>query len=101
MPNNLVSLSRATDSGLKIVMEKDNLKIQSPKGEILGIGKKVRRLYKLDLSSGDEAYISKAGCTWHEWHQIFGHMYVGSVQLLKQKNIVEGMEVDESITPSW
>src|SRR3954465_2024765 len=27
-------------------------------------------------------------------------MYVGSVQLLKQKNMVEGMEVDESITPS-
>src|SRR4051812_939300 len=28
----LVLLSRATDSGLKIVMEKDDLKIHSPKG---------------------------------------------------------------------
>src|SRR4051812_7417144 len=100
MPNNLVSLLRATDSGLKIVMEKDDLKIHSPKGEILGIGKKVGRLYKLDLSSGDEAYISKAGHTWDEWHRIFGHMYIGSIQLLKRKNMVEGMEVDESIAPS-
>src|SRR3954470_16851249 len=100
MPNNLVSLSRATDSGLKIVMEKADLKIHSPKGEILGIGKKVGRLYKLDLSSGDKAYISKAGCTWDEWHRIFGHMYVGSIQLLKQKNMVEGMEVDKSNAPS-
>src|SRR4051812_33802 len=100
MPNNLVSLLRATDSGLKIVMEKDDLKIHSPKGEILGIGKKVGRLCKLDLSSRDEAYISKAGHMWDEWHQIFGHMYIGSVQLLKQKNMVEGMEVDKSIAPS-
>src|SRR4051812_864106 len=100
MTNNLVSLSCTTNSGLKIIMEKDDLKIHSPKGEILGIGKKVRRLYKLDLSSRDEAYISKAGCTWDEWHQIFGHMYVGSVQLLKQKNMVEGMEVVNLIAPS-
>src|SRR4051794_29540494 len=77
MLNNLVSLSPTTDSGLKVIMEKDDLKIHSPKGEILGIRKKVRRLYKMDLSSGDEAYISKVGCTWDEWHWIFGHMYVG------------------------
>ena len=94
MANNLVLLLHATDSGLEVIMEKDDLKIHSPKGEILGIGKKVRRLYKTELSSRDEAYISKVGCTWDKWHQIFGHMYVGSVQLLKQKNKVEGMGID-------
>src|SRR4051794_10884942 len=51
----------------------------------------------MELSSRDEAYNSKVGCTWDEWHWIFGHMYVGSVQLLKWK----GMDIDESITPSW
>src|SRR3954462_7371035 len=100
MPNNLVSLSCATNSGLKIVMEKDELKIHSPKGEILGIRKKVGRLYKLDLSSRDEAYSLKACHMWDEWRRIFAHMYVGSVQLLKRKNMVEGMEVDELMPPS-
>lgn len=101
MLNNLVSLLHATNSGLKVIMERNDLKIHSPKGEILGIGKKVRRLYKMELSSRDEAYISKVGHTWDEWHQIFGHMYVGSVQLLKWKNMMERTDVDEWITSSW
>ncbi|KNZ81022.1 Copia protein, partial [Termitomyces sp. J132] len=29
-----------------------------------------------------------------QWHQIFGHMHMPTVKLLKSKNMVEGMDID-------
>ena len=37
--------------------------------------------------------------TWHDWHKIFGHIYMGSVKMLKEKNMVKGMEVNPETPP--
>ena len=52
----------------------------------------VKTLIKPDL-----ACLVKTGKTQDEWHRIFGHMHMGAVKMMKEKNMVLGMEVDRSM----
>src|SRR5271168_4193245 len=49
----------------------------------------------------DRANLStaKSGRTWDQWHKIFGHLNMGSVKMLKDKNMVNGMDVDTMVEP--
>src|SRR5271168_1864588 len=38
--------------------------------------------------------------TWDEWHRIFGHMHMGAVKMMKEKEMVLGMEVDRTVEPA-
>jgi len=35
--------------------------------------------------------------TWHDWHKIIGHIYMGSVKILKEKDMVKRIEVNPDI----
>ena len=65
-------------------------------------GQKYGCLYLMDIkgiAKQDQAYMANNGCTWDQWHRIFGHLNMGSVKMLKDKNMVNGMEVDTMVEP--
>ena len=54
-------------------------------------------LFKMNIKGvikPDLAYPAKTGKTWDEWHRIFGHMHMGAVKMMKDKEMVLGMEVE-------
>lgn len=64
------------------------------------------RLFEMNIRSiakqtnTDKAYLAKNARTWDEWHWIFGHLQMGSVKMLKEKQMVDSMEVNTSIPPT-
>ena len=46
------------------------------------------------------AYPVKTGKSWDEWHRIFGHMHMGAVKMMKDKEMFLGMEVDRTVEPA-
>ncbi|KAJ7934953.1 hypothetical protein B0H13DRAFT_1854658 [Mycena leptocephala] len=38
--------------------------------------------------------------SWDKWHRIFGHISPASIKLLKNHNMVEGLNIDSTSTPS-
>ena len=52
-----------------------------------------------DVVKYDQAYVAKSSYTWDEWHKIFGHLNMGSIKMLKDKDMVDGMDVDKFVEP--
>jgi len=69
--------------------------------EIIMSGPKQNGLYMLNITPIISYYACTAQTpqnrTWHDWHKIMGHIYMGSVKILKKKDIVKGMEVNLDI----
>ena len=38
--------------------------------------------------------------SWDKWHQILGHVNINSIRMLKNNNLVTGLEIDKSDKPS-
>jgi hypothetical protein len=106
-PYNLLSLSQITDANYAILFKGKYARIKSLRGIIMAKGTKVRRLYDMRIKAltkhsdakQDHTFAAKKGHTWDEWHRSFGHLNMGSVKMLKKKELVSGMEVDESVEP--
>jgi len=64
-------------------------------------GPKQNGLYMLDITPITSHHACAAQIpqnhTWHDWHKIIGHIYMGSVKMLKEKDIVKGIEVNPDI----
>ena len=63
----------------------------------------MNRLFDMNvkgIAKHDQAYPAKHGRTLDEWHRIFGHLNMGSVKMLKEKEMVLGMEVDRTVEPA-
>jgi len=77
--------------------------IMSPNNqtEIIMSGPKRNGLYMLDITPiiSYHAYATQTpqNCTWHDWHKIMGHIYMGSVKMLKEKDMIKGIEVNPDI----
>jgi len=69
--------------------------------EIIMSGPKRNGLYILNITPiiPHHAYAAQTpqNHTWHNWYKIMGHIYIGSVKMLKEKDIVKGMEVNPDI----
>jgi hypothetical protein len=68
------------------------------------VGTKTGGLYLLNVTSNIpmQAYYAAQvpqNQSWYDWHKIMGHIYMGSVKMLKEKNMVEGMEVSPDTPP--
>jgi len=67
-------------------------------------GPKQNSLYMLDITPIIPHHIYAAQTpqnrTWHDWHKVMGHIYMGSVKMLKEKDIVKEMEVNPDIQSS-
>jgi GAG-pre-integrase domain len=96
-PFNLISIGRAEEAGVKILFAHGKVKFKAPNGKILMEGRASGRMFDMSIQgipAGDQAHVAKSGKTWEEWHQILGHLNMGSVKVLKTKEMVTGMNVD-------
>ena len=59
-------------------------------------------LYARAILPGKERanYTSMEKLTWDQWHQQYGHISILALQLLDKKNLVNGLEIDQSLIPS-
>jgi hypothetical protein len=48
----------------------------------------IKALTKHSDAKQDHVFAAKKGHTWDEWHRIFGHLNMGSVKMLKKKELV-------------
>ena len=102
-PNNLLSLSRITDAGFHAEFKGDSVNIKTPAPNSIKIaeGCKSGRLYVMNATVAsrhvEHAHTAKSSYTWDEWHQRLGHLNMASVKMLKSKNMVQNMSVDESV----
>jgi len=69
--------------------------------EIIMSGPKRNGLYMLDITLiiSYHAYATQTpqNRTWHNWHKVMGHIYMGSVKMLKEKDMVKEMEINPDI----
>ena len=100
-PHNLISTTRLTAAGGSVLQKGNWSKIKLPDGVIKIIGIKAEglaNLYRacvevLAKNSSNQSYVSWNAKSWEDWHRILGHLNMGSVKRLHDKNMVVGMEV--------
>ena len=102
-PHNLISISRANEAKIKVGFSNGKAKFITSRGATLMEGHAVGRLYIMDIripTKPDQAHAAKGAHTWDQWHRIMGHLNMGSIKMLKSRNMVTGMEIDESVLAS-
>ncbi|CDO69119.1 hypothetical protein BN946_scf185042.g21 [Trametes cinnabarina] len=99
--HNLISVSRITDRGARVLFRGNTVEIRAPNGALLATGAKSGRLYRLSVESGpDCVFAAIAPRTWDEWHHIYAHLNHDYLRTMARKGLVIGMKVDESIPAS-
>ena len=101
-PHNLISVTRLMSAGAEANFKGSKVQFVS-KNQPFMEGHMVGRLCQMDvtpLKVTERAYLSRPGYSWDQWHRILGHINMGSVKMLKEKNMVTGMDVDLSSSPS-
>ena len=100
-PNNLISIGRLTDNRHSALFTATKVKFKARNGTIFGMGQKVRRMYQMRAQAKPNAHrhpqdfvaVAK-GHTWDKWHRILGHISMGSIKMLKDNSLVQGLAVD-------
>lgn len=100
---NLLSLGHLDTVGVKFEGEKGKIMLKNTKGQVVGLGHKKRGMYLLD-AVGEEADRAVANAvtehnSWEEWHKRYGHLAYSGLETLKQKNMVEGLDIVEGKRP--
>ena len=102
-PHNLISILHADEAKIKVAFNNGKTRFITNKGTILMEGQAVGWLYNMNVhipTKRDQAHITKGAHTWDQWHRIMGHLNMGSIKMLRDRNMVTGMEVDESTPPN-
>lgn len=103
-PNCLLSLSRFDEGGGSVAFSKGGCELKDRKGRVVGLGRKVDRLYQLDararLWRERANYAAPAAKSWDHWHLLFGHIGMSTLEKMQRMGIVGGFDVDESSIPS-
>jgi GAG-pre-integrase domain/Pol polyprotein, beta-barrel domain len=100
-PNNLISVGRLTDKNNMATFTGTGVEFKTRAGVIFTQGQKSGRLYKMKVQvtgsnrSSDFAAAAK-GRSIDKWHRILGHINTNSIRMLKNNNLVTGLEIDES-----
>ncbi|KAJ8481821.1 hypothetical protein ONZ51_g5747 [Trametes cubensis] len=109
VPYNLLSVGRVEATGHKVEMDGGEIRLRNEKGRVYAVGKRIGNfLYRIE---GEVQVPNELACaaavsrpirrkkTLNEWHRILGHPGMKSVVAMWKKNLVTGMEVDESVPP--
>ena len=76
-PFNLISISRALETGIEVLFASRSVKFRAPNKAIIMEGTMLNQLFEMDIKGiikPDLAYPAKTGKTWDKWHRIFGHI---------------------------
>ena len=102
--NNLLSISRLDDAGGKVIFTAGCCELLNRHGQVIGNGRKIRRLYLLNcrakIASPEYANIAiNKKDSWETWHRRYGHLSLTGLQQLHSKEMVEGLNIDETSLP--
>ena len=102
--NNLISLGRIDDGGGHVTFQKGKCLIRDKDDNIIGIGHKTNKLYKLEaraiqLNQERTNYASSAKLGWDQWHRRFGHIAISAIQQLDREGLVTGLDIDRTSNP--
>jgi len=90
--------------GVNFYQKGITITLPNNQNEIIMSEPKWNSLYILNITSiiSHHAYAAQTpqNHTWHDWHKIIGHIYMGSVEMLKEKDMVKRIEVNPDILPS-
>ncbi|KAL1674115.1 hypothetical protein EV122DRAFT_221278, partial [Schizophyllum commune] len=67
-PFNLVSVSRITDAGYRVIFRGNTVEIRSPRGALLAVGDKISHLYRLRIADSKPRTYALAARSWDDWH---------------------------------
>jgi len=89
---NLLSVSSCTMAGNKVTFRGNGVGIYNKQGEMIGSGYKSAGLYVLarNLPIG-QGFLAQGG-GFELWHSRFGHLNAQSLSMLKNKEMVQGLE---------
>ena len=99
---NIISLGRIDSIGGRAICGNGKIQIYDQHRRIIAIRTKKLNLYYLDASTKhvpDQANIAikmKTKYTWAEWHHQLGHIGISGLQQLQNKNLVNGMSIEDS-----
>ena len=99
-PNCLLSVARFEESGGTVYFKKGKCYLHTKNDQLVGHGARRDRLYLMDAQAKvvqEYAQITRVGKSWNDWHRRFGHVGIGSLEIIAQKNLAEGFEVDTTI----
>ena len=105
-PNCLVSIPHIDQAKGHTEMKGGQCTIWDKNGTVIGKGSlSSDRLYILDAQtnfpSQEKAdYTASNKLTWDQWHQLYGHIAISSLEQLDQDKMVDGMDVDHASTAS-
>ncbi|KAJ2915280.1 hypothetical protein MD484_g5123, partial [Candolleomyces efflorescens] len=103
-PNCLLSLSRFDESGGEVHFAKGLCELKDRNGKVVGKGRKLERLYLLDaravLQRERANFANPSAKTWDQWHRVFGHIGMTTLERMHSQKLVDGFDVDESSIPS-
>jgi hypothetical protein len=99
---NPIKISRLDDAGGHAIFGNSCVEFYDGTGKQFGTGLKLGQLYYLDAKSKAPRHVVHMARTqtWDEWHNILGHVGMSSIKLLKDKGMVEGLEIDPRSSPS-
>jgi GAG-pre-integrase domain len=101
VPNNLISVGRVSDKDNMATFTGTDVEFKTWARVIFAQGQKSGHLYKMKVQvtrsnrSPDFAAAPK-GHSINKWHRILGHINTNSIRMLKNNNLVTGLEIDES-----
>lgn len=94
MCNNLISLGQLTESGHKVILDKDELEVlmKSPLQLIIKVKRHLNRLYRIELQVAKPLCLltSLEEPAWL-WHARLGHANFHSMKLLVDRNMAAGV----------
>ena len=100
LAKNLFSVSAVVKKGLSVVFKEDKCLILNSDGEIMGSGRKDSKLFILDClplnESIHEANSAADAKPLQLWHQRFGHLGVKNLKLLHDRNLADGLNLNDS-----
>ena len=102
-PNSLLSVSCFDEAGGTIDFKNGQCFLHNKGEQLVGKGAKQDRLYLLGAHTrvvAKSAHATSANKSWNEWHRLYGHLGMKNLKLLKQKQLVDGMSIDNSTVPS-
>src|SRR5271168_4672618 len=68
---------------------------------VIGRGTRKGRLYLLDTQIQGQANLATTPkLTWDQWHQCYGHIAISLLEWLNWEDMVDGLNIDQSLIPS-
>jgi hypothetical protein len=104
-PNCLLSILHIDKTHEHVKMKEGKCIIKDKKGIIIGKGSLSERLYILKAQTQFQSqkkanYVASNKLTWDQWHQLYGHIAISSLEQFDQDKMVDGMAINHILLPS-